>query len=622
MPQSRAVLSFVPSRALPRWLLGSALLVVATPALGFNGILNDWQTRYQAQSASGDTAGCQLCHANSNGGRPWNAYGWDLLLALEDATCDLNGDGTVSNAESFFCTEMDDSDGNGDDNATEIALSTQPGWVEGPFNTLFDLAGTTDGQLAPGDIGPLDPDGSEPPPPPPPPPPGDDDLDLPPGQRKRNTIVVRPGQSIQAAIDRAEPGTRIFVLAGVYREYRDPNSALTINKDGIRLIGQSTPNKRVILENAGQQRNGIAVVPADRNDCMSCHSDLSPPYPTLEGITGSLEMREPMIQGFEARSITIRGFTNGLFTENVDGFKVIDVASIDNSAYGIFPTLSKNGLISHSYASGSDDSGIWVETSENVRVTHNLVEDNVNGFEVSNSDDILLAHNEARNNSVGIANLLLPDIFDDRPGAKRVDLRDNWIHHNNKENTARPGSILSEVPKGVGILHLGVDDSLIAGNLVEHNEFVGIGIADYCVGVATSVNFNCSTDPNVVGSPEFLEDEVASNNRVVGNTVRDNGTGGPGGFLGLLAADLTLLALEPNGNCYADNTFDTWRSFLNLVPAPPPCPEEATTTASARACGVGAELAGLLPAWWWLRRRRSALRPGAVKAVAGTSQRG
>jgi len=151
---------------------------------------------------------------------------------------------------------------------------------------------------------------------------------------------------------------------------------------------------------------------------------------------------------------------------------------------------------------------------------------------------------------------------------------------------------------------------------------VGIGIADYCVGVATSVNFNCSTDPNVVGSPEFLEDEVASNNRVVGNTVRDNGTGGPGGFLGLLAADLTLLALEPNGNCYADNTFDTWRSFLNLVPAPPPCPEEATTTASARACGVGAELAGLLPAWWWLRRRRSALRPGAVKAVAGTSQRG
>ncbi|WP_441288725.1 right-handed parallel beta-helix repeat-containing protein [Sorangium sp. KYC3313] len=47
-----------------------------------------------------------------------------------------------------------------------------------------------------------------------------------------------------------------------------------------------------------------------------------------------------------------------------------------------------------------DDSGIWVETSEDVRVTHNLVEDNTNGFEVSNSDDVDLSYNVARNNAL------------------------------------------------------------------------------------------------------------------------------------------------------------------------------------------------------------------------------
>jgi parallel beta-helix repeat protein len=599
--RSRSLALAVVSFALVSWL-------VASPAQAFNGILSDWQDRYAAQSVSGDAAGCQLCHANANGGRPWNAYGWDMLLALEDpAGCDLNMDGAVSNAEAFFCIELDDSDGNGDDNATEIGLSTQPGWTEGPFNTLFDVAGTLEGQLPPDDIGPLDPEGGEPPPPPPPPPPGDDDLDLPPGQHKRNTIVVRPGESIQAAIDQAEPGTRIFVLAGTYREFGDENNAITINKDGIRLIGQVTPNKRVVIENAGNQRNGIAAVPEDRNDCMSCHTDLTPPFPTLPGVEGGLKMREPMIRGLEVRGITIRGFRNGLFTENVDGFKFIDVESVDNTGYGIFPTLSKNGLITHSYATGSDDSGIWVETSENVKVTHNLVEYNVNGFEISNSDDILVAHNEARNNSIGIANLLLPDIFDDRPGAKRVDLVDNWIHHNNEENNASPGSILSEVPKGIGILHLAVDESLIARNRVEFNEFVGIGLADYCLAVATSEDFNCAVDPNVLANPEFLADSQTTDNRVEDNVVLGNATNPPGGLIGTFAGDLSLIAQGANGNCYANNEYDIWTSFLGLVPEPPPCPDAAAAAALAGpGCGLGPELAALLPALWVLRRRRSA----------------
>jgi hypothetical protein len=267
---------------------GAILVATATQASAFTSILLDWQQRYGATSPSGDNAGCQLCHLDATGGGdPWNGYGWDIGGALIDPDCDLNLSGNVTNEEAFFCVELLDSDGQGDDNVTEIGLGTQPGWTEGPFNTLYFRSGQTlEGQLPPdaNAIGPLDPTGSEPPPPPPPPPPGDDEDDLPPGQLKRNTIVVKPGQSIQAAIDRAEEGTRIYVLAGVYRETGNPTNGLNITKNGIRLIGQKTRKKRVILENAGNQRNGIVVVPPAEKDCMGCHSDMAPPFPLLPGV--------------------------------------------------------------------------------------------------------------------------------------------------------------------------------------------------------------------------------------------------------------------------------------------------------------------------------------------------
>ncbi len=561
-------------------LLVPLLAVVATDARAFPQTLLDWQARYGAASPSGDNAQCQLCHANDNGGRPWNGYGWDIREALANpAGCDLNANGIVSNAEAFFCVELlnSDGDGSGYDDVTEIGLGTQPGWTGGPNNTLYDTTGTTTGVLPPADIGLVDPDGTEPPPPPPPPPP-DDDADLPPGQLVRDTIVVRPGQSIQAAIDRAKPGTRIYVLAGVYRELRDPTNGLNITKS-IRLVGQRAPGKRVILENAGNQRNGIVVVPQDRTDCMSCHTDLAPPFPIKPWVPTGLSMRDPMIPEIEIRSITIRGFrNNGLFTENVDGFRIIDVESVDNRNYGIFPTLSKNGLVTHSRATGSDhDSGIWVETSENVVVAHNYVAGNVNGFEVSNSDDILLTHNEAEGNTVGMSILLLPDIFDDRAGAKRIDAVDNWVHDNNKENTARPGSILSFVPRGIGMLYLGVDESRIERNRIENNDFTGVSIADYCVTV-NGTPFDCfgGQDPTI--TLPFLLDQDARDNRVVGNQLVANGTNpDPNHPFSFAASDLSLLTFRSltdpgpqHGNCYEDNLYSTFFSFFFL--SPPACP--------------------------------------------------
>src|SRR3954447_7768212 len=83
--------------------------------------------------------------------------------------------------------------------------------------------------------------------------------------------VVQPGNSIQQAIDRASPGGWVLVEPGVYREAADATNGLNITK-GINLIGLSTSRKRVVLENAGGQRNGIVAVAAAHTSCMRCHS--------------------------------------------------------------------------------------------------------------------------------------------------------------------------------------------------------------------------------------------------------------------------------------------------------------------------------------------------------------
>jgi parallel beta-helix repeat protein len=540
------------------------MLVATGTAHAFPGKLNAWQQRYGAISPSGDNARCQLCHGNPNGGSPWNGYGWDVLLALGNLDCDLDGNGAVSDPEAFFCIELEDSDADGGatDNITEIGLGTQPGWALGSSNTLYSRTGTTTGQPAPTTIGDVDPDGTEPPPPPPPPPP----MPTTPVGDPRQVQVVRPGRSIQAAIDRAKPGGWIFVMPGNYRELADRTNGLNISKSGLHLIGLSSPRRRVVLENAGNQRNGIVAVPSDRTECMNCHSDLSPPFPLHPGSDPeTMKSIEPTIHGLVVSGITIKNFiNNGLFTENVDGFAIVDVESVGNKNYGIFPTLSRNGVISHSRASGADDSGIWVETSENIRVTHNVVEDNVNGFEISNSTNITLAHNVARNNSVGLASLYLPDIFDERQDSTGYVVRDNLFVNNNRPNTARPGSILSTVPAGTGIRHIGSDESRFLRNRIQGHDFTGLAITDYCVAVSGGP-FDCTMDPDI--SPGFLADQEATNNRVRDNLITGNGTNAnPEHPFSVFASDVILLTDGDHGNCYSGNQFDTSVSLIGVLP--------------------------------------------------------
>src|SRR5262249_47489488 len=97
-------------------------------------------------------------------------------------------------------------------------------------------------------------------------------------------ITVHPGESIQAAVDAARPGTVINIEAGTYLQ------TVSVAKPGIQLIGLDGPGG-VLIENPGTADDGITVTRAG--------------------------------QGFVLDNVTVEGFAdNGVLLVGVNTFRL------------------------------------------------------------------------------------------------------------------------------------------------------------------------------------------------------------------------------------------------------------------------------------------------------------
>lgn len=351
------------------------------------------------------------------------------------------------------------------------------------------------------------------------------------------TITV-PGDhdTIQEAVDAAEPGDLVLISPGTYEE------AVDVTTDDLTIRGLDRAG--VVLDGGFERANGIRVLGAN---------------------------------GVAVENLTTQNYTaNGVFWTGVEGFRGSYLTAVRNAEYGIYAFDSRNGLIEHSYASGSGDGGFYVGQCYpcDVLVTDVLAEHNGIGFSDANAGgNLIITGSTFRNNRLGIvAGSLTYELCYPQREATIVG---NLVHSNNQEDTGALGPSLLAMYNGIVSTGIG---NVIERNRVFDHDRVGIGVLPFPeYDASDDIPPEDEWDLTCDESRELPVDEDPPNpilwesydTRVIGNIVSDSGD-----------ADITIFTLGGDlasyGNCIADNEAEVIAPTALAEVAP--CNAEPTST--------------------------------------------
>lgn len=279
-------------------------------------------------------------------------------------------------------------------------------------------------------------------------------------------LEVREGDKIQDAVKLASPGDVIRVYPGQYSE------TIYVDKDSITLSGVVEQGRWPVIDGMGNLNDAILY-------------------------SGN---------NFIVENFKITRFKgNGIMGQAGNNFVIRNNIIHDSGVYGIFPQLGVNGLIINNIVSKIADAAIYVGMSDHIDVVGNQVFDSVAGIEIENSRHTLVEANYTYNNTGGILAFITPGL----PIKTTYDvvIRKNFVLNNNHPNFGAPGSTVSHIPKGTGVLIMAADDVIIEDNIISGNDNAAITITD--LGFVKAAD-DPGSDPN----PDNL---VILNNVMDGN---------------------------------------------------------------------------------------------------------
>jgi hypothetical protein len=303
--------------------------------------------------------------------------------------------------------------------------------------------------------------------------------------RVSRTIAVWPGQSIQAAVNRANPGDTVLIKPGVYHQ------SVQIRTDGITLRG------------SGDFNGGTVLVPPKSFPRTLCNAAFGPTgvcilAKSVNPKTGAVirSVRDDTVTG-----LLVTGFPgNGVFGYGTDGLQVTHVVAVNDGGYGISRFVSTRTLFAHDVAIGNAEAGFYVGDSPDADtvVRADQAYGNQFGIFVRHAREVLVTGNVVSGNCEGIM------VLDDgQPGgAGRVTVVDNRVVSNNKF-CAKHGDTPVNL-QGGGILLLGATNSLVAGNSVSGNS--GKQINSGGIVVASAHSLTHGSNPNfdtITGNSAF-----------------------------------------------------------------------------------------------------------------------
>ncbi|WP_149185199.1 right-handed parallel beta-helix repeat-containing protein [Streptomyces sp. TRM49041] len=295
------------------------------------------------------------------------------------------------------------------------------------------------------------------------------------------THLVRPGESVQQAVDAAKPGDTVLLSVGTYREsVRVTTSRLTLRGMGPGTV--LTPGPAQAGNTCAQAGNGICV----------------------EGTDGS------PVEGTTIGLLTLSGFAqNGLWATRTDRLTVQMVTAEENGQSGIAQERSVRSVFQDNTARNNGDAGLFVSNTTDTEagatdtqgtvIERNRLQDNRIGVTVKRLRNLTIENNTMTANCAAL--FIVGD--ESRPRAGALTVRGNFVHRNNKfcPKTERLPFI-----QGSGIVLTGAEDTLVTGNHVTENA----GTSPFSGGIVLYKSF--------VGA-------LSERNVISGNLVRHNAPG-------------------------------------------------------------------------------------------------